>query len=214
MRWSKTFAVVTPLAFLGVIAVMVLPRLFPSLPALRGGDAAALVGGVAVVVMMLVTLAAEGPRRMLDVCPEHVTDGFVFAFKAMGSVLPIAGFFFVGANETAAQILGVTDAIAERVRKTGNTTLRSIGLEMNNNGTLKLNTAALDKALELADLINANGPLAVQAILKTIRETEGMHENEAFKPDTANGIPVFLSQDAKEGPLAFKEKRAPKFQMR
>ena len=30
-------------------------------------------------------------------------------------------------DEQAAQILGVTDAIAERVRKTGNTTLRSIG---------------------------------------------------------------------------------------
>ena len=41
-----------------------------------------------------------------------------------------------------------------------------------------------------------------------------MHENDAFKPDTANGIPVFLSDDAKEGPLAFKEKRAPNFQMK
>ena len=51
-------------------------------------------------------------------------------------------------------------------------------------------------------------------ILKTIRETEGMHELDAFKPDTANGIPVFLSEDAKEGPLAFKEKRAPQFKMR
>ncbi|TRW85430.1 crotonase/enoyl-CoA hydratase family protein [Mycolicibacterium sp. 018/SC-01/001] len=73
---------------------------------------------------------------------------------------------------------------------------------------------ALDKALEIAEVINNNGPLAVQAILKTIRETEGMHEEEAFKPDTANGIPVFLSEDAKEGPRAFKEKRAPVWQMK
>ena len=73
---------------------------------------------------------------------------------------------------------------------------------------------ALTKALEIAQVIENNGPLAVQAILKTIRETEGMHEEEAFKPDTANGIPVFLSEDAKEGPLAFKEKRAPQFKMR
>ncbi|ABK70906.1 crotonase/enoyl-CoA hydratase family protein [Mycolicibacterium smegmatis] len=73
---------------------------------------------------------------------------------------------------------------------------------------------ALDKALEIAETINNNGPLAVQAILKTIRETEGMHEDEAFGPDTRNGIPVFLSEDAKEGPRAFKEKRAPNFQMK
>lgn len=59
---------------------------------------------------------------------------------------------------------------------------------------------ALTKALEIAEVIENNGPLAVQAILKTIRETEGMHEEEAFKPDTANGIPVFLSEDSKEGP--------------
>ena len=73
---------------------------------------------------------------------------------------------------------------------------------------------ALDKALEIAEIINNNGPLAVQAILKTIRETEGMHELDAFKPDTANGIPVFLSDDAKEGPRAFAEKRPPNFQMK
>ena len=73
---------------------------------------------------------------------------------------------------------------------------------------------ALDKALEIAEVINGNGPLAVQAILKTIRETEGMHENEAFVPDTKNGIPVFLSEDSKEGPRAFLEKRKPLFKMR
>ena len=73
---------------------------------------------------------------------------------------------------------------------------------------------ALTKALEIAEVINNNGPLAVKAILKTIRESEGMHENEAFGPDTRNGIPVFLSEDAKEGPRAFAEKRTPRFQNR
>lgn len=73
---------------------------------------------------------------------------------------------------------------------------------------------ALTKALEIAEVIENNGPLAVQAVLKTIRETEGMHEEEAFKPDTANGIPVFLSEDSKEGPRAFAEKRKPIFKNR
>ena len=70
---------------------------------------------------------------------------------------------------------------------------------------------ALTKALEIAEVINNNGPLAVQAILQSIRETEGMPENEAFKIDTQLGIKVFLSEDAKEGPRAFAEKRAPNF---
>ena len=74
--------------------------------------------------------------------------------------------------------------------------------------------SALDKALEIAEVINKNGPLAVQAILRSIHETEGLHENDAFKIDTKIGIEVFLSADAKEGPLAFKEKRAPNFQMK
>jgi enoyl-CoA hydratase len=70
---------------------------------------------------------------------------------------------------------------------------------------------ALDKARELADLIAANGPLAVQAILRTIRDTEGLHEEEAFKLDAKVGAPVFSSNDAKEGPRAFAEKRTPVF---
>ncbi|WP_280487461.1 crotonase/enoyl-CoA hydratase family protein [Nocardia farcinica] len=70
---------------------------------------------------------------------------------------------------------------------------------------------ALDKALELAAQIAANGPLAVQAILRTIRETEGMHEEEAFKIDAELGTAVFKSADAKEGPRAFAEKRKPNF---
>lgn len=71
--------------------------------------------------------------------------------------------------------------------------------------------SAVDRALEIADTIAANGPLAVQAILRTMRETEGMHENDAFAVDTKHGVPVFASADAKEGPRAFSEKRTPEF---
>ncbi|MFY9766621.1 MAG: enoyl-CoA hydratase-related protein, partial [Mycobacterium sp.] len=73
---------------------------------------------------------------------------------------------------------------------------------------------ALTKALEVAEVISNNGPLAVQAILRSIRDTEGLPENDAFKIDTQLGIGVFLSEDAKEGPKAFAEKRTPRFQGR
>ena len=70
---------------------------------------------------------------------------------------------------------------------------------------------ALTKALEIAETIGRNGPLAVQAILRTMRETEGMAENEAFGLEAKLGTAVFLSEDAKEGPAAFLAKRPPQF---
>ncbi|MEV4597437.1 crotonase/enoyl-CoA hydratase family protein [Amycolatopsis sp. NPDC049253] len=71
---------------------------------------------------------------------------------------------------------------------------------------------ALTRALELASLINANGPVAVRAILRTVRDTEGLPENEAFKLDAKYGMEVFASADANEGPRAFAEKRKPRFE--
>jgi enoyl-CoA hydratase len=70
---------------------------------------------------------------------------------------------------------------------------------------------ALATATELAEQVAANGPVAVQAILRTIRETEGMAENDAFKLEGQLGLAVFMSEDAKEGPRAFIEKRKPTF---
>ena len=110
--WSKFFAVATPLAFLGVIIVMVLSRLGYGHD-LKGGDAAALVGGVAALLMICASFCTDHLRKFLDVSADHVTDGFVFAFRAMGSVLPIAGFFFLGAEPSlSAPILGVPVAQA------------------------------------------------------------------------------------------------------
>jgi len=71
---------------------------------------------------------------------------------------------------------------------------------------------ALAKAHEIADLICANGPLSVQAIIKTVRDSEGKHEDDCWKDDAAVGAAVFSSEDAKEGPRAFAEKRKPNFQ--
>jgi enoyl-CoA hydratase len=73
---------------------------------------------------------------------------------------------------------------------------------------------ALDKARELAAAIAANGPLAVEAILKTLHETAHMSEEDAFAHESAYTNAVMASEDAKEGPRAFAEKRAANFQRR
>ena len=69
----------------------------------------------------------------------------------------------------------------------------------------------MTKAREIAERIARNGPLAVQAIKRSVQETEGLPEEEALKIELEVGLPVFGSEDAKEGPRAFAEKRPPTF---
>ncbi len=70
---------------------------------------------------------------------------------------------------------------------------------------------ALSKALEIAERIAGNGPLAVSGILATLRATETLPEEEGFKIEMEQGMKVMMSKDAVEGPKAFMEKRPPVF---
>lgn len=70
---------------------------------------------------------------------------------------------------------------------------------------------ALDKARELADQIAANGPLAVQAVLQSLRESANLTETAGLARELELGSPIFMTNDAKEGPTAFAEKRPPRF---
>ena len=67
----------------------------------------------------------------------------------------------------------------------------------------------LGKAREIAEKISGNGPIAVQAIRKSARACLGMEELPALKLESKLAAPVFETEDAKEGPLAFMEKRTP-----
>lgn len=70
---------------------------------------------------------------------------------------------------------------------------------------------ALDKAMEIARVVAANGPLATAAITRTLHECDGMELDEALRHEWDYGQAVFRSNDAKEGPKAFAEKRTPNF---
>jgi enoyl-CoA hydratase len=73
---------------------------------------------------------------------------------------------------------------------------------------------ALAKAKEIAGAICANGPLAVQAVLRALRETEGIPEVDALKIELQIGQPIFATDDAREGPTAFAQKRKPEYKGR
>ncbi|MGW1071969.1 crotonase/enoyl-CoA hydratase family protein [Streptomyces sp. NPDC002537] len=70
---------------------------------------------------------------------------------------------------------------------------------------------ALAAALETAETVNANGPLAVEAVKACVYDTEGLGEREALALELERGMRVFDTADAKEGTRAFAEKRPPVF---
>ena len=70
----------------------------------------------------------------------------------------------------------------------------------------------LAAAKEYAAKICANGPLAVQAVTRSLREhQECMSEEDAMLASDELANPVFASADAREGMKAFKEKRKANF---
>ena len=61
------------------------------------------------------------------------------------------------------------------------------------------NGQALAKTKEIAARISKNGPLAVKAIVATLRQTEMLPEEEAFAIEQKYGMEVMASEDAKQG---------------
>jgi len=68
---------------------------------------------------------------------------------------------------------------------------------------------ATSTALELAGTVAANGPLALAATKRVMRESVEWPEPEFFSRQRAIIDPVFSSEDAREGAGAFAEKREP-----
>ena len=68
---------------------------------------------------------------------------------------------------------------------------------------------AVDEAVALAERIARNAPLSTAASKLLIRETSGRTEAEFWDLQADHVKAVFASNDAKEGPSAFAEKRKP-----
>lgn len=94
---SYFLAVFTPIAFLLDIAAMITLNL-------RGGDATALLGGTAVIILTIGSLLKFGVDG-LEKITDYVRDGFMFGIKIFAPVIIIGGFFFLGKGELAQGIL-------------------------------------------------------------------------------------------------------------
>ncbi|SDK16113.1 hypothetical protein SAMN05660472_00904 [Natronincola ferrireducens] len=95
---TKIAAVLVPLAFtLDIIAMFVLN--------LRGGDATALIGGTAVLILAILCLL-EFRNKMLEEFTKYIKSGFVFGMEIFGPIIPIAAFFYMGDMGTFVEVMG------------------------------------------------------------------------------------------------------------
>ena len=70
---------------------------------------------------------------------------------------------------------------------------------------------ALAEARKIAERIAHNAPLSVQAIKRSVQETAALPEQEALKIELEIGLPIFGTEDSREGTKAFAEKREPNY---
>lgn len=72
------------------------------------GAGAPLIGGVAALLLVGVTLTSRGSDG-LETTATHFVDGLAFAFRSMGVIVPVAGFFYLGIPDFSGAILGLGD---------------------------------------------------------------------------------------------------------
>ncbi|MDQ0256790.1 hypothetical protein J2S74_004212 [Evansella vedderi] len=104
-RFSQLFAFLVPSVFLVIVTYVVVATFSNFIPAIEDGAGASLVGGTAIILILTISVF-QNYRKTLQEVSDHIVNGFVFAFKVMGLVIPVAGFFFVGSGELSAQVFG------------------------------------------------------------------------------------------------------------
>lgn len=88
MAAKRWLAIIVPICFALDVAAMFILNL-------QGGDATALVGGTAILLMVIITMLSHRGAG-LEQATKYLIDGFLFGFKVFGPVIPIAAFFYLG----------------------------------------------------------------------------------------------------------------------
>lgn len=161
-----------------------------------------------------VILAAEGFARAGGTEILQGTDIRVAGESAMFGVTEVQRGLFPMAGSAVRLRRQIGYAVAAEMLLAGEDLPAQRAYELGLVNHVVPDGQALQKAREIADRIARNGPLAVKAILATLRETEMLPEQEAFAIEQQHGMKVMSSEDAREGPRAFLEKRPPVFKGR
>lgn len=89
-KLKRFYSMLIPVLFLIDVVIMVLANL-------QGGDATALVGGTAVLILILVTMTSY-KTRALEQITSHLVEGLKFGIQIFGPIIPIAAFFYIGGD--------------------------------------------------------------------------------------------------------------------
>jgi enoyl-CoA hydratase len=158
-----------------------------------------------------VILAAEGYARAGGTEILQGTDIRVAGESAVFGVTEVQRGLFPMAGSAVRLRRQVGYAVAAEMLLTGEDISAQRAQQLGLINHVVPDGQALTHARSIAARIAANGPLAVAAILRTLRETDSLPEAEAFVIEGRLGMEVMASNDAAEGPRAFLEKRPPEF---
>ena len=98
-RTTKLMAILTPIGFIFYIVAMLKFNL-------AGGDATALVGGTAIIIMLITVLTTYNIQDAFDKVVEFIKEGFKFGITVFAPVIFIGGFFFLGNQGGATAVFG------------------------------------------------------------------------------------------------------------
>jgi enoyl-CoA hydratase len=131
-------------------------------------------------------------------------------YATFGVLEPARGLF-AGGGTTVRLPRQIPFAHAMEFLLCADTVAADRALEMGLLNAVVAEEALLDTAFDYAARIAKNAPLAVQATKRSALEGLKLDMREAYRNEARIAKEIFATEDAKEGPRAFAEKRAPRW---
>lgn len=162
----------------------------PAKPIIAAVEGYCYAGGIEILQAFDVRVAAEGARMAVS--------------EVQRGLFPIAG-------STVRLPRQISWTVAMEMLLTGEPITGRRAYEVGLVGHVVPDGTALERAREIAATITRNGPLAVRSIKASVLAADALPEAEAYTRELELGLAVMASNDAKEGPRAFLDKRDPNF---